>query len=384
MHDGPESLPPASLAALKAAQVVMGPARHLGLLPVLEAQQIVWPVPFADGLPVLQSLRGQRVAVLVSGDPFWFGTGSVIAQALGPDEWTALPAPSTFSLVAARLGWPLERTPCLGLHAAPFAQLRPHLVMGARAIVLLRDGTAVASLARWLAGQGFAQSRLHIFEAMGGPKERLRVAHAESFMLDDVQHPVAVGLEIAGDGVPFTQVSGREDDLFAHDGQITKRPIRALALSALSPRAGELLWDIGGGSGSISVEWCLSHPSLRAICVEPRADRLAIIRENVARFGVPIDVMEGHAPDALAALPNPNAVFIGGGLSAALLDMLTPMTGTRMVAHAVTLESEALLVDWAARKGGNLMRVEIAQAEPLGRLRGWVSARPIVQWAGVL
>ena len=384
MHDGPESLPPASLAALDAAQVVMGPARHLALLPTTAAQQITWPVPFSDGLPILLGLRGQQVAVLVSGDPFWFGAGRVIADALRPGEWRALPAPSTFSLMAARLGWPLEATPCLGLHAAPLAQLRPHLFAGGRIMVLLRNGAAVGALAEWLCAQGFGASRLHVCEALGGAKERLRIAQAEGFALHDVQHPVAVGVEMAGAGPSFTLAPGRADDLFAHDGQITKRPVRALAMSALAPRAADLLWDIGGGSGSISVEWGLSHPSCRAICIEPRADRRATIRENVARFGVSVELVEGRAPEALAALPRPDAVFIGGGLSAALLDALAPLSGTRMVAHAVTLESEALLIAWAARKHGALMRVEIAQAEPLGRLRGWVPARPIVQWAGVL
>lgn len=384
MHDGPESLPPASLAALDAAQVVMGPARHLALLPTTAAQQITWPVPFSDGLPILLGLRGQRVAVLVSGDPFWFGAGRVIADALRPGEWRALPVPSTFSLMAARLGWPLEATPCLGLHAAPLVQLRTHLVAGGRIMVLLRNGAAVGALAEWLCAQGFGASRLHVCEALGGAKERLRIAQAEGFALHDVQHPVAVGVEMAGAGPSFTLASGRADDLFAHDGQITKRPVRALAMSALAPRAGEMLWDIGGGSGSISVEWGLSHPSCRAICIEPRADRRAAIRENVARFGVSVELVEGSAPEALTALPRPDAVFIGGGLSAALLDALSPLSGTRMVAHAVTLESEALLTNWAARRCGALMRVEIAQAEPLGRLRGWVPARPIVQWAGVL
>lgn len=362
----------------------MGPARHLGLLPQLPARQIVWPVPFADGLPILDGLRGQRVAVLVSGDPFWFGAGSVIAKALGPGEWRALPAPSTFALVAAALGWPLEATACLGLHAAPFARLWPHLAPGARVIVLLRDGAAVGALAAWLRAQGFGASQLHVCEAMGGPKARVRAVGAEDYALEDVKHPVAVALEVAGEGRAFTLATGRADDFFAHDGQITKRPIRALAMSALAPRAGEVLWDIGGGSGSISVEWCLSHPSLRAICIEPRADRLATIRENVARFGVPVELVEGCAPEALAGLPRPDAIFIGGGLSEGLLAALEPLGGTRLVAHAVTLESEALLAGWAARKGGHLMRVELAQAEALGRLRGWVPARPIVQWAGVL
>ncbi|MDM7255913.1 MAG: precorrin-6y C5,15-methyltransferase (decarboxylating) subunit CbiE [Paracoccus sp. (in: a-proteobacteria)] len=384
LHDGAESLPPASLAALENAQVIMGPARHLVLLPPRSARQIVWPVPFADGLPVLEGLRGQRVAVLVSGDPFWFGAGSVIAQTLTPGEWVALPSPSTFSLVAARLGWPLEATACLGLHAAPIARLAPQLMPGARAIVLMRDGASVALLAEWLTERGFGESRLTICEAMGGPRERLREAYAGTYALADVQHPVAVALKIAGDGRAFTWASGRADDAFAHDGQITKRPFRALALSALAPRAGETLWDIGGGSGSISVEWCLSHPSLRATCIEPRADRLAVIRENIARFGVAVDVIEGSAPEAFAGLSRPDAVFVGGGLSEELLVALEPLRDVRLVAHAVTLESEALLSTWAARKGGALMRIDIAQAEPLGRMRGWVPARPIVQWAGVL
>lgn len=362
----------------------MGPARHLEILPITSAKQVPWPVPFADGLTVLLELRGQRVVVLASGDPFWFGAGSVIAQAIAPEEWRAIPAPSTFSLVAAKLGWAVEQTVCLGLHAAPLARLRPHLHNGGRAIVLLRDGAAVETLAEYLTAQGFGASALHVCEALGGPRERVRTANAESFRLEGVCHPVAVALDIAGDGSALTLATGRADTIFQHDGQITKRPTRALALSALAPRHGELLWDIGGGSGSISVEWCLSHPSLRAICFEPRADRLGTIRENVARFGVPVELIEGHAPDALAGLPRPDAIFIGGGLSEALLAALAPMTGTRLVAHAVTLESEALLTAWAARKGGALMRVEIAHAEALGNRTAWAPARPIVQWAGVL
>ncbi|MGY6548244.1 MAG: precorrin-6y C5,15-methyltransferase (decarboxylating) subunit CbiE [Roseinatronobacter sp.] len=384
MHDGPDSLPPASLDALRAAEIIMGPARHLALLPVLPARQIAWPVPFADGLDLLETLRGQRVAVLASGDPFWFGAGSVIAARLGAQEWRALPAPSSFALVAARLGWPLEQTICLGLHATPFARLVPHLAPAARAIVLLRDGAAVAALADWLCARGFGETRMHVCENLGGPQARQRSTRAKDLALDDVRHPVAVGLDIAGPGAVLTCATGRADDVFAHAGQITKRPIRALALSALAPRPGERLWDIGGGSGSISVEWCLSHPSLRAICIEPRADRLALIRENAARFALPVEVVAGTAPEALGGLPRPDAIFVGGGLSQALLEALSPLAGTRIVAHSVTLESEALLTAWAARKGGALMRVDLAHAAPLGRLTGWAPARPIVQWAGVL
>jgi precorrin-6Y C5,15-methyltransferase (decarboxylating) len=381
-EDGPDGLPTASRRALEEAEVVMGPARHLALLPGVGAERIEWPVPFAEGLPILRALKGRRVAVLASGDPFWFGAGAVIARDLAPGEWRALPGPSTFSLAAARLGWPLERTLCMGLHAAPLARLRPALAPGVRAIVLLRDGAAVHDLARYLVEEGFGASRLTVMEALGGSNERMTDAQAHS-LGGSFSHPVAVALDLAGPGVVIPCASGLDDSFFDTDGQITKRPVRALALSALAPRPGETLWDIGGGSGSISVEWCLSHPETQAVSIEPRADRAARIRTNAARFGLDrLRVVEGSAPAALADLPLPQAVFIGGGLSADLLaDLETRLApGTRLVAHAVTLESEALLIAAAERRGGDLLRIELAEAAPLGSRRGWTPARPVVQW----
>jgi precorrin-6Y C5,15-methyltransferase (decarboxylating) len=381
-EDGPDGLPPASHRALSEAEVVMGPARHLALLPGMGAERIEWPVPFADGLPILKSLRGRRVAVLASGDPFWFGAGAVIARELPPGEWRALPGPSTFSLAAARLGWPLERTLCMGLHAAPLARLKPHLAPGGRAIVLLRDGEAVAELARYLVEEGFGASRLTVMEALGGPNERITQGQANA-LIASFAHPVAVALDVAGSGAVIPCASGLDDTFFDTDGQITKRPVRALALSALAPRAGETLWDIGGGSGSISVEWCLSHPEAQAFSIEPRPDRAARIRANAARFGLDqLRVVEGAAPAVLADLTLPQAVFIGGGLSPDLLAALESRlaSGTRLVAHAVTLESEALLIAAAERRGGDLLRIELAEAAPLGSRRGWTPARPVVQW----
>lgn len=383
-EDGLEGLAPASHAALAAAEVVMGSARHLALVPGFGGERITWPVPFAEGLPLLQGLRGRRVAVLASGDPFWFGAGSVIARTMAPGEWRALPAPSTFSLAAARLGWPLERTLCLGLHAAPLPRLRPHLAPGERALVLLRDGTAVTELATYLCGQGFGASRLWVMEALGGPRERVRERRADALVSDDFAHPLCVALEVAGPGGVLACASGRADSLFAHDGQITKRPVRALALSALAPRPGEHLWDIGGGSGSIAIEWLLSHPTLTATSIEAQPERAARIRANAAALGVDrLQVVEGNAPAALDGLPPPQVVFIGGGLSPELLvdleQRLPP--GTRLVAHAVTLESEALLAGAHARRGGTLLRIELAEAAPLGSRRGWKAAYPVVQWS---
>lgn len=362
--------------------MVFGGPRHLDLADV-GARGQAWPVPF-DVTPVL-ALRGQRVAVLASGDPFWFGAGGSLAAHLAPGEWRALPAPGVPSLAAARLGWRLEDCVALGLHAAPLARLRPHLVRGCRIIATLRDADAPAALAAWLCDQGAGAVRVTVLERLGGPLERISSARADGLSTTGIAAPVAVALDGAdlprGFGLPAA--AGRADDLFDHQGQITKAHVRALTLAALQPRAGALLWDIGGGSGSISVEWALAGG--RAICVEPRTDRLALIAENLDRFGLAhrIRVVEGAAPDALTGLPEPDAVFVGGGASGALFETLWPALplGARLVANAVTLETEALLTGLHARHGGDLTRIEIARAAPLGGMRGWQPLRPVVQWA---
>ncbi len=383
-EDGPQGLPPASREALDQAEIVMGAARHIALLPDLTAKTLEWPVPFADGIPRLLDLRGQKTVILASGDPFWHGAGATLARHLERAEYRTLPAPSTLSLAAAALGWPLEQTITMGLHAAPFGRLRPHLAIGERAIVTLRDGAAVGDFAMWLTQLGFGASQLHVMEAMGGPRERIRTTTADGMHLQDISHPVCLGLEVIGDGAALPQTSGRPDDFFDHDGQITKRPIRAMTLSALAPKAGEHLWDIGGGSGSIAIEWLLAHPRTQASAIEIDATRAGRIRANAdALGGDRLKVVTGAAPSALEGLAPPDAVFIGGGISSELLETLWNAIpeGTRVVANAVTLEGEVLLANWHATKGGDLMRLELAQAQPLGKKRGWKSSYPIVQWS---
>jgi precorrin-6Y C5,15-methyltransferase (decarboxylating) len=384
-EDGAEGLTPAGRAALERAEVVMGARRHLALLPGLAARTLEWPVPFADGIPPLLALRGQPVVMLASGDPFWFGAGSTITRHLEPGEWRALPAPSTFSQAAALLGWPLEDVTCLGLHAAPLARLVPHLFPGRRLIVLLRDGPAVGELAAMLVAQGWPETRMTVLEALGGPRRRVRHRTAAGFDLPDVTHPVAVALEPAG-GTLLHSASGQPDDLFDHDGQITRRPVRAITLSALAPRPGEHLWDIGAGSGSIAIEWMLAHPACRATAIEANPARAARLRANADRLGADrLTLVQGTAPEALAGLAAPDAVFIGGGASQALLDHLWAglPKGCRIVANAVTLESEALFAQAQADHGGTLLRIEIAEAAPLGTRRGWKGAYPLVQWTVV-
>ncbi|MEO1679328.1 MAG: precorrin-6y C5,15-methyltransferase (decarboxylating) subunit CbiE [Pseudomonadota bacterium] len=385
-EDGPDGLAPEARRALGAAEVIVGPPRHLGLLPALNAEHIEWPVPYADGVPILLAQRGRQTVALASGDPFFFGAGAILAQHLDRGEWSCVPARSCFSLAASRLGWPLQSTACRGLHAAPVARLRPDLAQGARIIATMRDGATVADLARWLTAEGFGATQVHILEALGGPRERIRAVRAVTGAPDDVIHPVAVALEVAG-GLTMPRTSGLADTWFDHDGQITKRPVRALTLSALAPLPGEHLWDIGAGSGSISIEWLLSTPTARATAVEPREDRAERIRANAARLGADrLHVVAGAAPAALDGLDPPQAVFVGGGLDASLLADLEARlpTGTRLVANAVTVESEALLLEASSRLGGDVVRFALSHLEPLGSKRGWDSARPIVQWSVTL
>ena len=383
-EDGPAGLSAASRAAIAAADLVAGAPRHLALLGETTAETLAWPVPFADGIPLLLAHRGRRVVMLASGDPFWFGAGTVVTRDLAPGEWVAHPAPSTFALAAARLGWPLEDTTCLGLHAAPLERLRPHLAPARRLLVLLRDGEAVADIGDYLRRAGFGASQLTVMEALGGPRERIRTLRATDAVPADIAHPVAVAVAVAGNGAVLPLASGRPDDWFLHDGQITKRAIRALTLSALAPRPGEMLWDIGTGSGSIAIEWLLAHPSTAAIGIEADETRATRARANAVALGADrLRIIEGRAPDALADLPDPQAVFIGGGLSSELLDHLWQRLspGTRLVTNAVTLESESLLAHRHAAHGGTLLRLDLSLAAPIGRRRGWRASHPIVQWS---
>lgn len=384
---GVDDLPASHRAALAQAEVVIGPARHIALIGALNCAVVEWPVPFADGVDLLLGHRGRRVVMLASGDPFWFGAGSAVTAHLARHEWVALPAPSTFTRAAAQLGWAVQDVACLGLHAAPLERLRMHLAPGQRAIVLLRDGAAVADLAAYLVRLGFGPSTLHVLEALGGPQARARTATAQALDFADIAHPVAVGVEFSGSGQVVPLCSGLPDDLFGHDGQITKRAVRALALSALAPRTGELLWDIGSGSGSIAIEWLLAHRAMRAAGVEADPARAARARANAMALGVDrLRVIEGRTPACLPDGPAPDAVFIGGGLSQALLDALWRQlpTGTRIIAHAVTLESEALLARAHGERGGALLRIELADAAPLGSRQGWKPRYPVVQWSVTL
>lgn len=378
--DGAQGLGIASRDLLAGAEIVIGGPRHLAHIAGLtQAELRPWPVPF-DVAPVL-ALRGRRVVVLASGDPFFYGAGGSFIDHLAAGEWQSIPHASSFSVTANALGWPLEKVICHGLHAAPFARLRADLAKDARIICTLRDGSAPRALSEYLTQLGFGMSILFICESMGGTDQCIRKTRADAFDLTGIAPLCLAAIEVQGPGL--SRASGLSDDLFRNDGQITKRPIRALTLSALSPRKGEVLWDIGAGSGSISIEWCLAGGLSHAI--ETKNNRADNIRQNAANFGVDhrLTVHHGAAPAALHGLPRPDAVFIGGGGNAVLYAALWPLLphGTRLIANAVTLETEALLIQLQSQKGGSLTRIDIATAEPLGSMQGWSAARPVVQWS---
>ncbi|MDG5493523.1 precorrin-6y C5,15-methyltransferase (decarboxylating) subunit CbiE [Niveispirillum sp. BGYR6] len=385
-EDGPDGLGIAAREALAAAELVFGGKRHLSLAAsLIQGQAHPWPSPFADGITALLAARGRVVVVLASGDPFLYGVGATLAPHLAAGEWIAYPAPSAPALAASRLGWPLADVDIVSLHGRDITRLRRHLHPGQRLLLLTSDAAAPAAIAQMLVADGFGPSQLTLFNRLGGPAESRADGRARDFtgISADPLNLLAVTL-VAEPAANLPRLTpGLPDDWFQHDGQITKAPVRALTLAALSPRRGELLWDLGAGSGSIAIEWCLRHPAQRAIAVERQPDRTARIAENARRFGVPdLTIINADSTDAIATLPTPDAVFIGGGAKAGLLaacrEALNP--GGRLVVNAVTLETEALLLAEHAAHGGSLLRLDIAQAAPVGPLTGWRPAMPIVQW----
>jgi len=386
-EDGVEALSPAARSLLAQAQLVVGGARHLALAGPLAAKTLTWPSPIAGAIPDILARRGSPVCVLASGDPFFFGIGTLLAAHVGPGEMRCVPAPSAFSLAAARLHWSLQECRLISLHGRAFEQIIPALQPAAKILCLSWDETTPPSLAKLLVERGLGPSRIAVLEAMGGPRERLRESSAETFSMDGIDplNLVAIEIAVTAQSRILPLASGLADHWFETDGQLTKREVRSLALSALAPRRGELLWDVGAGSGSIAIEWLLCDPANRAIAIEARADRASRIARNAASLGVPqIEIIIGTAPEVFATLPRPQAIFVGGGASSAdLLDKAhAALTdGGRLVVNAVTLETEAALISRFKAHGGELVRIGIAHAGPLGSFRSWRPALPVTQWS---
>ena len=387
-EDGRDGLSPAALRIIDRANFIMGGERHLELIGKTDPKTRVWPKPFEQGIETILARRGQDTVVLASGDPFFYGVGAKLARYIPPEEIQTLPAPSAFSLIASRLGWAMQDCALISLHGRPFERIAPHCQPNAKILSLTWDETTIHRVADYLVDHGMGESVIAIGQALGGPREQIikKTAQAIKMARENFDPLNTLGIEIkASRGariLPLT--SGLEDDLFEHDGQITKREIRAVTLSSLQPRQGQVLWDIGAGSGSVSIEWMLRHPANRAIAVEPRKDRAERILRNALSLGVPeLQIVEGKAPEALLGLPSPDAIFIGGGGTdqtvidaawAALPD------GCRLVANAVTIETQADLMRRHVTMGGTLSKIEVSRADPVGPFHGWRASMPVIQW----
>ena len=388
-EDGVDGLLPVARQLIAAAELVVGGKRHLALAQsLIGGRTLSWPSPITEALPEIVQHRGRQVVVLASGDPFHYGVGDLLLRSIPAAETLCLPHASAFSLAAARLGWSLQDTALVSLHGRALDGIVRHLQPGARILALSWDDTTPAKLAALLHARGLGQSSLTVLEAMGGPRERLRTTTAEEFDFTDIAplNTIALQVEASAGAIVLPLAPGLDDSLFEHDGQLSKRDVRAVTVSALAPRHGELLWDVGLGAGSIAIEWLLRHPSLKAVGIEADPERAARAARNAAVLGTPdLAIVQQRAPEGFAGLPSPDAIFIGGGLSnVALLDAawsaLKP--GGRLVANAVSIQSEARLIERFQRHGGELVRLDVSKAGKAGtgNVFVWRAAAPIVQW----
>jgi len=385
--DGLDGLDPQARKEILDAGVVIGGVRHLDLLPDVAGQERVpWPSPLREGLSaLLERYAGRKVVVLASGDPLVSGIGSTLVELLGASRVRIVPTVSSVALARARLGWAAESVEVVSLVGRDaHAVLRP-VADGRRLLVLSADETTPAAVATLLTEAGFGASALTVLGDLGAATES-RVEGTAATWSAEAPRLNVLAVECRGAGLSL--VPGLPDEAFEHDGQLTRRDLRASALARLAPAPGQVLWDVGAGAGSVGIEWLRTHASMRAVAVEARPERAERIGRNARRLGVPgLDVVVGSAPEALTGLPAPDAVFVGGGASRAgvleaALAALSP--GGRLVVHAVTLETEALLADWHAKLGGELTRTRVEIAAPVGGFTGWTPGRAITQWALVV
>lgn len=384
-EDGLAGLLPATRAVVEAAEVILGGDRHHELAPHVTAERIAWPSPFDAMIDTIRGLKGRRAVVLVTGDPLWFSVGARIGRAIDPSEIVYHPQLSAFQLAAARMGWSLADAETLTVHGRPVEQMIAFIQPDARLLILTTGSDTPARIARFLAERGFGASSMTVLASMGGPEEVRFDGVAESWSHEvPAFNTLAVECRAAPDAALLPRVPGLDDALFRSDGTMTKQEVRAATVAKLMPMRGALLWDIGTGCGSVAIEWMRAAHYARAIGIEPRADRRAMAAENALALGAPrLELRDGTAPGELEHLPAPDAVFIGGGLSEEVFDAcwraLRPLG--RLVANAVTLESEALLLALHKAHGGQLTKISVHRAEPVGGLTGWRPLMPVTQWS---
>ena len=384
-EDGLDGLVPATRAVIEAAEVIIGGERHHSLAGNVNAERLAWPSPFDAMVETIKTLRGRRAVILVTGDPLWFSVGARIGRAIDPSEIIYHPQLSAFQLAAARMGWSLPDVETLTVHGRPVEQMIAFIQPDARLLVLTTGAETPGQIAQFLSDRGFGKSRMTVLAAMGGKDEARFDGVAESW--DHVVpafNTLAVECVAAPDAALLPRVPGLADNLFQSDGTMTKQEVRAATVAKLMPMRGALLWDIGCGCGSVAIEWMRAARYARAIGIEPRADRRAMAAANALALGAPkLSIVEGTVPAALDGLEAPDAIFIGGGLSRPTFEAawaaLRPLG--RLVANAVTLESEAELIALHKEYGGDLVKISTHRAEPVGRLTGWRPAMPVTQWS---
>jgi len=384
-EDGLPGLAPAGRALVETAEVLVGGARHLGMVSQGGAERLLWERPLDRTIEAIAERRGRNVTVLASGDPLWYGIGVTLLRRFSRDEMTIVPQPSAFSLAAARLGWPVADCAAITLHGRPLDTLPLHLGPGRRILALSEDGDTPRAVARLLTELGWGPSRLVVFAHLGGPHEAIVEEEAQSWGDRQVADLNTITIECRG--MPGARVlplfAGLPDDAFEHDGQLTKREVRAVTLAALAPLPGETLWDVGAGCGSIAIEWLRAGNARSAIAIERTPARAAVIARNASSLGVPgLRIITGTAPEALDGLPVPDAIFAGGGIGdPGLLPALWARlrSGGRLVANVVTVEGEARLLDWQTNHGGALTRIAVSRADPVGLHHLWRSLAPVTQ-----
>jgi precorrin-6Y C5,15-methyltransferase (decarboxylating) len=388
-EDGYSGLSPHAKARLEEVDVIVGSRRLLSLAPATKAIREEWPQPFSRVVEQIKARRGQKTAILATGDPSNYGVARKILEFLPASEVEIIPHVSAFSLAAARLGWSLPDCDALSLHGRPAAQIEAFIQPGARLIALTENGATVTEAARRLIARGYGESPITVLENMDGPSERRSRYLAKDIHDQTFSELNTIAIEcVAEKGVARRpRVPGLPDEAYVHDGQITKREVRAVTLAALGPTPDALLWDVGAGCGSIAIEWMRAARGAHAFAIERDASRLQMLAENADRLGTPrLRIVSGEAPKALEGLPAPDAVFIGGGMGdpgvfEASWDALKP--GGCMVANVVTLEGELHVIDLQEKHGGELVRIDVATLSKIGALRALKPRMPVLQWRAI-
>jgi len=389
-EDGLPGLSAIARSLLNHAEIIVGGDRHLAMLPIDDQRQkIAWTSPFSASVEEIIRRRGQSICILASGDPMCYGIGATLTRRIPVEEMTIIPAPSAFSLACARLGWSLTEVDTLSLCGRPPSLLQSYIYPQAKLLILSEGKETPKIVAQILTSRGYGESKITVLERMGGIHERILEGSAATWSETEIAALNTIAVDCIADMgiVPLSRLPGLPDHAYHHDGQLTKREVRAITLSTLAPLPGELLWDVGAGCGSISIEWMRSHPRCQAIAIEQSSSRIQYIADNAAALGTPnLQIITGKAPSALKDLPTPDAIFIGGGVtSTGLFDIcwqaLRP--GGRLVANVVTIESEQTLFQWYTKVGGNFTRIAIQRAEPIGKFLGWKAMAPVTQWIAV-